>query len=96
VASDLESRGWRILFHDVKVWRTQVDLIARSPNGVLTLIEVKSQSSTARAHLPHNQQRRLFNVAKLLAGYEPVELLLAFVQENHVEILPVDGFMGHW
>lgn len=91
VARELEARGWKILFHDVRVWRTQVDLIGRSPSGVLVLVEVKSDSA-GRAYLSHSQKARLLRAAQLLAGYEPVELLLALVAGSAVEFVPVDGW----
>lgn len=92
VARWLEARGWKLLFHDVKVWRTQVDLIMRSPDGVLNLVEVKS--SSAQAHLSPAQRMRLFHVANFLSGFEPVELRLAFAGDRCIEILPVD-FLGY-
>jgi len=88
VAKWLEARGWKLIFHDVKVWRTQVDLIMRSPEGLLTLVEVKS--SSMQAHLSPAQKSRLFSVATFLSEFEPVELGVAFAGDDGVEILPVD------
>lgn len=81
----LRLQGWTILYHNVKIWRTQVDIVARMPCGVLTLVEVKSQ-------MPWNPGRQLFrlnNVCTFLAEFEPVELRLAFVQDRRVTLLPV-------
>lgn len=82
-----------MLDHDVRIWRTQVDLIARSPNGVLHLVEVKSQSYSGLAHLPLRQKRRLMNAANFLAGFEPVEFVLALVGIE-IALVPVDALTG--
>jgi len=85
VCEHLRSRGWLVLYHDVKVWRTQVDIVARAPDGVLTLIEVKSR-------LPWNPGRQFFRLNKVctfLAEFEPVEMRLAFVHAQGITILPL-------
>ena len=86
VGKFLKTNGWKILFHDVKVWRTQVDLIARAPDGVLTVVEVKSQ----QPWMPGPQLFRLKKICSFLAEFERVELCLAFVHKSSVTILPVD------
>lgn len=90
-AAELSKLGWKILFEDVKVWRTQVDLISRTPSGILALIEVKSESG--QSHLSPLQKNRLFRIATLLAQHEPVELYLVLVGDlGEVLTVPVDGF----
>jgi Holliday junction resolvase-like predicted endonuclease len=87
----LMQRGWQIVEAGVEVAHVQVDILARDPQGVLTLIEVKSASHMA--HLSAAQQRRLFRASSVLAGFEPVQLILALEDAGvgEVELLPVDG-----
>lgn len=85
----LESRGWRILHHDVRVAGVQVDLLARDPKGLLTIVEVKSQSFLS--HINWRQKRRLLNAGQVLAGVESVQLVLALVSGDDVLVLPVDA-----
>jgi len=85
----LGGHGWQVLYHNVLVAHVQVDILARDPKGVLTLVEVKLLSSMT--HLSQRQKRRLFRAAHVLSGYEPVQLVLALVSGGNVRLLPVDG-----
>jgi hypothetical protein len=85
----LSAHRWRILAHDVRLAGVQVDLLARDPRGVLTIIEVKSQSRLA--HLSRGQWRRLMRVGVVLSGYEPVQLRLLIAGLHEMRLLPVDA-----
>lgn len=63
----------------------------RSPQGVLNLVEVKSQGVTRRARLAPRQKARLMRVACFLSGWEPVELRLALWESQKLRLLPVDA-----
>lgn len=71
----------------------QIDIVARSPRpeSTLTLIEVKTRTSYDLAHLSIRQARRLAAAAAVLAQEEPIEILLAFVEHEKVQLLPVDA-----
>jgi hypothetical protein len=80
---------WRILAHDIRISGVQVDLLTRDPQGVLTIIEVKSQSRLA--HLSQSQLRRLMRVGMVLSSYEAVQLRLLIAGANEMRVLPVDA-----
>ncbi len=90
----LQKLGWSLLAHDVRIFHIQVDLLMRQPSGLLTLIEVKTQTPSGVAHLNQKQFKRLMRVASFLAEFEPVEMRMAYVYEREIEILPVDGLTG--
>lgn len=72
-----------------------MDLLARSPAGVVTIIEVKTaRADHDLAHLPSRQARRLMRVAAYLAQRGPVQMLVAFAEEDRVRLVPVDGLTG--
>lgn len=77
--------------HDLRCVRVQVDVLARDPRGLLTIVEVKSQTASGMAHLSRAQARRLERVSRAFAEFEPVQILLAFVSDGKVLLLPVDG-----
>lgn len=91
VCQFLEKRGWRDLRHDVRLFHVQVDILARSPLGVLSVIEVKMRTSSRVARLTARQALRLMRVTEALSLREPVELWLAFVEGKKVRLLPVDA-----
>jgi len=65
VARILEKRGWQILLRNWRDRYVEVDLVARTPEGSLRIIEVKTRrtSSSSRAELEEiiskRQHRRL-------------------------------------
>src|SRR6185312_2867756 len=65
VENQMVKRGWTRLYHNVRVMRVQVDLLMRQPSGLLTLIEVKSQTRSCMAHVAWGQSRRLQRVCAL-------------------------------
>lgn len=89
VCLELEKRGWKILAHDVEIAHVQIDILARNPQGVLTIVEVKSQSHMA--HISRGQYLRLRRVGAYLSGYEPVQMELALMSLRELTLLPVDG-----
>ncbi|NJL25559.1 MAG: YraN family protein [Calothrix sp. SM1_5_4] len=95
----LRELGWRVLYHDVRIAQVQVDILARTPRGLLCLVEVKARSELS--HLSLAQERRLRRIGGILAQFEPVEIWLASVSRDHkVALIPVDGLtenedMGH-
>ena len=91
MAAYLSRLGWQLLFHDCEICGVQIDLIMRNPNGLLVLVEVKSQSRGRLAHISWTQMRRLFRAANLLSGYEPIELQLALIEGAKITLLPVDA-----
>ena len=88
----MANRGWKFLFHNVEVRGVQVDLLMRTPDGLLTLIEVKTGGEAAR--LAWSQRRRLLRVTTFLAQFEPVELQLALVSRGNLRLVPVDALTG--
>lgn len=72
----------------------QVDLLARGPDGVLTVVEVKMQTPFGHAAVAWSQQRRLLRVGQFLAEFEPVQMRVAFVQKQTVSLLPADALTG--
>ncbi len=85
----LATRGWESLYHNVQIRDVQVDLLSRSPSGVLTLIEVKGQGVSGLAHLGHWQAVRLSRVCTFLAQWEPIDLQLALVSSTRITLVPV-------
>lgn len=74
------------------MYGVQVDLIMRTPDRLLTLVEVKSGSELAR--LSPSQRRRLLRVTTFLAQFEAVELQIAFVNREKLQLVPVDALTG--
>jgi hypothetical protein len=71
------------------VAHVQVDLLALDPNGIMTVVEVKSHSSMVR--LSGQQRNRLMRVGQSLAARGPVQIVFAQVSDRDVFLLPVDG-----
>jgi Holliday junction resolvase-like predicted endonuclease len=91
-ANWLRSRGYEVLFHNVEIFGIQIDLIVRDGDGMLTVVEVKSASRVV--HVPPRQRRRLLRICSFLAGWEPVELVLAVFDGQKADLLPVDALTG--
>ncbi|MBX3022514.1 MAG: YraN family protein [Bdellovibrionales bacterium] len=87
----LQQQGWSEILHDVTCARVQLDIVARSPRGILTIVEVKMQSPRAIAFLSRTQNQRLLRAASVLAQCEPVQLVLALVESSRLRLLPVDA-----
>ena len=82
-----------MLAHNCETAHVQVDILARDPSGVLSVVEVKSKSQLA--HISFGQRRRLFRAASVLSGFEPVQLVLALYRDGGLELLPVDGLTDY-
>lgn len=87
----LIAKGWNFLAADIECLHVQVDLLFRSPEGILSVVEVKSVRLEEGARVSRKQWSRLFRVAAVLAEVEPVQLILAGVKGTQVRITPVDG-----
>lgn len=90
----LKNNGWEVLFHDVEIMHVQIDLLARDSDGVLSIIEVKKQTPFGSARVSPRQARRLLRVGQFLGEFEPVQMRVAFVQDQTVSLLPVDALTG--
>jgi Holliday junction resolvase-like predicted endonuclease len=91
VQNRLKSRGWTALYHNVRLLGVQIDLLMRDPRGLLVLVEVKTQSPSRMASLGPTQARRLQRTCGFLAQWEPVEMRLALVSGEKLELLQVDA-----
>ena len=87
----LVAEGWSFLAADLECMHVQVDLLFRSPEGILSVVEVKSVRLEGGARVSRKQWLRLFRVATVLAEVEPVQMILAGVRGSQVRITPVDG-----
>ncbi|HEX3944810.1 MAG TPA: YraN family protein [Rhizomicrobium sp.] len=66
-------KGYRVLGRRVRSRFGEIDLIARSPSGVLCFIEVKARQSgeTALASVRIHQQMRIGRAARLCVAQRP-------------------------
>jgi putative endonuclease len=48
VAHHLARQGWTIIARNVRVGRSELDIVARDPRGTLVIVEVRSRSGPAR------------------------------------------------
>ncbi|MGE4133935.1 MAG: YraN family protein [Bdellovibrionales bacterium] len=87
----LQNQNWRILFHDVKIFGIQIDILARDTSGVLHLLEVKSEAAGDLGGVGFRQLARLCRVAGFLSEFEPCVLQIVLVEPGRFEFLPVDG-----
>lgn len=72
VAADyLVARGWTILARNVRVGRSEVDLVAREPAGMLVIVEVRSHT-VARLGAPEE----LVDATKVARLYAAARTLL--------------------
>jgi putative endonuclease len=44
VARHLSAAGWAILARNIRVGRSEIDIVAREPDGLLVVVEVRSRS----------------------------------------------------
>jgi len=67
-ASHLESKGYEILDRNVYTAQGELDLVARSPDGVIVFVEVRARrgrraAAAAAASVDDRKQRRLRDLA---------------------------------
>jgi putative endonuclease len=70
----LRLKGYRILGRRVRTHAGEIDLVAKSPRGVLCFIEVKArpQSRAAIESVAPRQQQRIARAASLFVAGKPV------------------------
>lgn len=95
LAIALAERGWVVLERNLRTPFAEVDLLARDPQGVLVLVEVKARHPlsfiTGEDHLTPRQRRRLESALLWLDGRHPtprgLRLDLAIVHQSRGKIL---------
>ncbi|MBA2565370.1 MAG: YraN family protein [Gemmatimonadetes bacterium] len=102
----LESRGFRIAARNLRIGRTEVDLVARK-RGTLVFCEVKTRRS-ARLGLPElavnarKQQRLLRAAAAYLARHPPAGEVrfdvISVVEDDrgHLRVRHIEGAFRPW
>lgn len=82
VAEALLSRGWEVLERQFRCRWGEIDLIARSPEGILCFVEVKARSAGAiaagREAVTPAKQRRLRDAAGFYLAQSGLECLCRF------------------
>lgn len=76
-------RGWSIEAANIKVNHVQIDLIARSPEGLKFIIEVKSQAAICFGVLARGQAQRLKRAQFCLTSMEPTSLMVLVEDAKH-------------
>jgi putative endonuclease len=66
-------KGYRIVGRRVRTWAGEIDLIARSPSGILCFVEVKARElgDTALEAVRARQQMRIARAAQLYVAQRP-------------------------
>lgn len=82
-------KGYRILGRRVKTHVGEIDLIARSPSGVLCFVEVKARAATdlALVSIGERQQSRIMHAANLYVAARP-RIALRGIRYDVVTIVP--------
>lgn len=82
-------KGYRILGRRVKTHAGEIDLIARSPSGLLCFVEVKVRGATdlALASVGERQQSRIARAANLYVAARP-RVALRGIRYDVVTIAP--------
>lgn len=93
-------KGYRILGRRVRSRFGEIDLIARSPSGILCFVEVKARtaSQTAIESVRVNQQMRIGRAAQLYVAQHP-PLAAKGVRFDVVAVAPASlprHFPGAW
>jgi putative endonuclease len=85
----LQMKGYRILGRRVRTRAGEIDLVARSPRGVLCFIEVKARAETRAAALSvaPRQQARIARAASLFVAGKP-DLARAGMRFDIVTVSP--------
>lgn len=92
-AEFLAARGYTILLRNLRLGRTELDVVARD-GAALAIIEVRYRASRAfggaAASIGPSKQRHVVHAARLLLAREPAFARLP-VRFDVVEVEPVDG-----
>lgn len=91
VCAWLGRNGWTEILHNQICYGVQLDIVARSPQGVLTILEVKMQTPSGLAHVTSRQRARLLKASAVLAQSEPVQLRLVLLSHARLLLLPLDS-----
>jgi len=85
----LRLKGYRILGRRIRTRAGEIDLVARSPQGVLCFVEVKARDGEAAAALSvaPRQQQRIARAAALFVAGRP-ELARAAMRFDIVAVSP--------
>jgi putative endonuclease len=85
----LQVKGYRILGRRVRTRAGEIDLVARSPQGVLCFVEVKARDAEAAAALSvaPRQQQRIARAAALFVAGRP-DLARAAMRFDIVAVRP--------
>ena len=69
----LRLKGYRILGRRIRTHAGEIDLVARSPGGILCFVEVKARAAEAAAALAvaPRQQQRIARAASLFVAARP-------------------------
>lgn len=86
----LQLKGYRILGRRVRTHAGEIDLIARSPRGVLCFVEVKAraQARDAAESVAPRQQQRIARAANLFVAGKPA-LARAAMRFDIVTVAPL-------
>ncbi|MEJ1967932.1 MAG: YraN family protein [Rhizomicrobium sp.] len=86
----LRLKGYRILGRRVRTHAGEIDLVARSPRGVLCFVEVKArgQSRAALESVAPRQQQRIVRAASLFVAGRPA-LAAAAMRFDIVTVAPL-------
>jgi len=85
----LQVKGYRILGRRVRTHAGEIDLVARSPRGILCFVEVKARAAEAAAALSvaPRQQQRIARAASLYVANKP-DLARAAMRFDIVTVSP--------
>ncbi len=83
----LVSLGWSILACRLDIVGVEVDILARSPEGIASIVEVKSaRVEFSNQALHWRQKQRLFRAAKAIDGEVQVLLALVDLKRSKVQL----------
>lgn len=95
-AEFLGAQGYRVLLRNLRLGRTELDVVARD-GATLAIVEVRYRASRAfggaAASIGPAKQRHVVHAARLLLAREPAFARLP-VRFDVVEVEPVDGHLA--
>jgi Holliday junction resolvase-like predicted endonuclease len=78
----LSQNKWSIEAQHASIAHVEVDFLARDPQGLLHIIEVKSAGALAFGVVSQKQLKRLERAASVLALKEPISLIALVVEAS--------------